>query len=404
MKTLKYLGFIFTAMIIFIACSKELSLETGFSGGNATGTLGSISGQCDTTTQIHGEYVRDSIVNDSNYLLVRVNFASPGLYKIITETENGFSFYDSGYMINTGLQNIKLKAVGRPITKGNTSFLITFNTDFCSITVPVVDTPTKQAIYTLNNFVCDSLKFVDSFRVGLPLDPNNTFINVPVKVTKKGNYSINTNTVNGMRYSVSGTFTGTGITTIKAKGNGTPIRAEKDTLYLFINGDTACRYTIVVLPSVVIPPPTAADSAWQFNQGTPFYYGSIDSAKIDSLPFVTLSGIVKVPGVGIWGSSYATGDSSFFIGVPLTGGTVVAGTYNSNSLTNPTAFDFYKTPTTTNIIYSASFADVGVNLVTTVISYDTATKIIKGTFTGTARNATLTSVPVTNGKFTAKVR
>ncbi len=403
MKTLKYLGFFLTAMFFFIACSKELSLETGFSGGNAVGYLGSVAGQCDTNI-VRGQYVRDSVLNDSNYVLVDVTFQSPGLYKIITETENGFSFADSGYMINTGLQRLKLKAVGRPVAKGNTSFLVTFDTSFCSFTVAVDDTPNTRAIIVPTPGGCGALFFTDTFKVGQPLNINRDFISTKVNVLKQGSYTISTTPRNGMFFSATGVFNNIGNSqTLVLRGNGTPLNAGKDTVFFIVNGDTACAYAFVVLPKPSVGP-TTADSAWQFNQGTPFYYGSIDSAKIDSIPFVTGGGVIRVPGVGIWGRSYATGDSSFFIGVPLTADTVKLGDYNSSQLINPAAFLFHKTPSTASVIYTASFLDVGVNTKVTVLSYNKVTKIITGIFTGTARNATLTPVPITNGKFTAKIR
>lgn len=392
------------AVFILIACSKELSLETGFSGGNAIGYLGSKAGQCDTNI-IRGLYVRDSVLNDSNYVLVDVTFQSPGFYKIVTETQNGFSFYDSGYMINVGPQKIKLKAVGRPIAKGNTSFLVTFDTSFCSFTIPVLDTLSKNAQFTIadSSGKC-AFNFQGVYKAGVPLNPNTNIFTMYMNVTYPGTYNIRTNTINGITFTTSGTFNTAGPKQLVVfRGSGTPIRGERDSVKVTA-GSTSCTIFFTVDSSGTTPGPTAADSAWQFNQGTPFYYGPLDSAKIDSIPFVTGSGVVRVPGVGIWGRSYKTGDSAFFIGVPLTADTVRLGTYNTNSLTNPAAFLFHKKPSTSSVIYTASFLDVGVNTVVTVTSYDKVNKIIKGTFTGTARNATLTPVPITNGKFTAKIR
>ena len=139
---------ILSGLLIFIACQKETSLENGFNGDRATGSLGSASGQCSGSV-VRGQYVSDSVVTIVIIVGINVNFSSPGTYKIETETENGFSFYDSGYMINTGLQTIRLKAVGRPIRTISTNFLVTFDTSFCSFSVPVFDTPMKAATYVM---------------------------------------------------------------------------------------------------------------------------------------------------------------------------------------------------------------------------------------------------------------
>ena len=405
MKTLKYLGFALIGLFIFMACQKETSLETGFSGAGAVGYLGSVAGQCDSTTVISGEYVRDSVLNQTNYVTLRVNIVNPGIYKIITGTENGFSFYDSGYILNTGVQSIKLKAIGRPIAVKNTNFLVTFGESFCSFTVPVVDTPNTKAIFKISTNGCGILT-TPGFRVGTPLNANTSTMTTRFDVTKAGTYNIRTRTRNGMYFSSVGSFFSVGLNqTVVLRGVGTPITAGKDTIFLIFGLDTACAYAINVDIDTTNNG-TAADSAWQFKQGTSFYYGPVDSCKKDSITVITLSGPTKVPGVGVWGSSYATGDTAFFVGVPIDSltGLIVPGTYNTNSLAKPAAFGFYQSGNLTNVYYSATFATALVgNMVVTVTSYDATTKIIKGTFAGTAA-AGATPTAITAGKFTAKVQ
>lgn len=403
-------------VLFFMACQKETSLETGFSGGGAVGTLGSVAGQCDSTTVISGEYVKDSVLNATHFVTLRVNIANPGVYKITTATENGFSFYDSGYFINTGLQSIKLKAIGKPIAVKNTSFLVTFGESFCAFTIPVVDTPNKNAIFKINSNGCGVLTS-PGFRVNTPLNPNTSTLVTRFDVTKAGNYNIKTRPRNGMVFSASGTFTNTGVSqTVVLRGTGTPLTigtpiagssSGKDTIFLIFATDTVCSYEITINPDTTNTG-TAADSAWQFNQGSPFFYGPVDSCYKDSITVITLSGPVKVPGVGIWGSTFATGDTTFFIGVARdASGNIATGVYNTNDTTKPAAFALFESNNLSNIYMTASVADkaIGANLVVTITSYNATTKVVKGTFSGTVRKGiSLTPVPVTAGKFTATVQ
>ncbi len=410
MKTIKYLGFILAALFIFIACQKETSLETGFSGAGAVGTLGSVAGQCDSNTEIHGEYVRDSVLNDSNYVIVQLNVANPGIYKIITETENGFSFYDSGYIINTGYQNIRLKSIGRPIAAQNTSFLVTFGESFCSFTIPVSDTPNKKAAFGIDSIAgCGTIN--GAYKQGTPLNPNTNYIQLLMNVVHVGSYSVSTPIHNGMRFSASGNFASIGRNqTVILRGSGTPIKGYvnpgKDTVILATRYTVAnktyidtCRYLFPVDTLGSIIPPggaTAADSAWQFSQGSKFNFG-----PIDSLLDTTYSGL-RVLGLG--GYNYAgtaKGDTLFGISFKIPTGVPVAGTYNTNNPLDGAAFAF--ADSANNPIYSALPTIPTVNVTITVVSYNATTKIVIGTFTGTAQNSGGTPVNITGGKFTAKL-
>jgi len=139
MKTTKYLAIVLGAILLFAACKKELSFENGLPQGNASGTLKSLSGDCQPIN-VKGNYVRDTILNDSNYVEVQINFSAPGKYRVITDTANGFYFHDSGYALVPGLQNIKLKGSGKPVLVQQTIFAVTFDTSACSFVVNVTDT------------------------------------------------------------------------------------------------------------------------------------------------------------------------------------------------------------------------------------------------------------------------
>lgn len=138
MKAVKYLAVVLVSFFLFAGCAKELSFENGVPLGSAAGTLKSISGNCLPVT-INGNYVKDSALTDSNYVVVQVDFSATGKYKISTDTLNGFSFQDSGYALNTGLQSITLKGTGKPLFMQPTNFSVTFDSSVCMFSINVTD-------------------------------------------------------------------------------------------------------------------------------------------------------------------------------------------------------------------------------------------------------------------------
>lgn len=160
MKIVKPLIAIFTGIILFSACQKEYSIDTGILPGvMATGTLKDSLGDCQPIT-INGNYFADSTLKDSNYVTVQVNVISAGAYNIHTDTANGFYFRDSGYFSTPGLKTVKLKGAGKPTTVGPADFLVTFGSSFCIFSVTVqqgtgTTTPSTVADYfpmTTNSF------------------------------------------------------------------------------------------------------------------------------------------------------------------------------------------------------------------------------------------------------------
>ncbi|TAF52908.1 MAG: hypothetical protein EAZ62_05385 [Sphingobacteriia bacterium] len=126
---------VFLALGLFWSCSKEVSFESGQgSGGNAGGTITDTAGNCQPAT-VKGQYKVDAAVTDSNYVLVRVNFTSRGTYKILSDTNNGLWFFDSGYVFSNGPQTIKLRAKGTPLLPGTTDYVYSFGGNTCGFSI-----------------------------------------------------------------------------------------------------------------------------------------------------------------------------------------------------------------------------------------------------------------------------
>ena len=151
MKAVKRLAVIMGSVYLFAGCQKELSIENIGSQGVASGSLKDNSGNCLPAT-IMGNYVKGNTLTDSNFVVVQVNFTSPGSYKISTDTSNGFSFEGSGVMQDSGMQSITLKGTGTPALMQQTNFAVTFDTSVCMFSVNVTDTTAAAPVATRDYF------------------------------------------------------------------------------------------------------------------------------------------------------------------------------------------------------------------------------------------------------------
>jgi hypothetical protein len=135
MKLFKSLILILGGIIILSSCQKELSVETGATfGGLAIGSIKDSSGNC-LPISVVGTYKVDATLTDSSYVFVQVKVTTPGNYKIVSDSMNGYFFRDSGFFSTTGLQTIKLKAKGKPVAAIQSFFTIGYGIGFCSFTV-----------------------------------------------------------------------------------------------------------------------------------------------------------------------------------------------------------------------------------------------------------------------------
>src|SRR6478609_5563256 len=126
---------ILCVFMLFMACKKEYSVETGVFGGVAQGELVDSLGNCKNPT-IVGNYIVDTPLSPTtNYVIINVNFTSQGKYKIYSDTQNGMWFIDSGFTVSPGSTTIKLKGYGTPILPKITDFALMFNNTLCSFAI-----------------------------------------------------------------------------------------------------------------------------------------------------------------------------------------------------------------------------------------------------------------------------
>jgi hypothetical protein len=154
-----------------------------------------------------------------------VNVTSVGDYSIATDTLDGISFSKSGTFSSTGIQQVVLDGTGVPDFPRNLLFTISAGISTCSFNL-TVRTPEPLATYVLeSNFgtpnPCNSYTVNGNYLSNTPLNNNNT-VSIKVFVTIIGNFTIATNTTNGMTFSYTGAFISAGSQYVILQGDGMP--------------------------------------------------------------------------------------------------------------------------------------------------------------------------------------
>jgi len=108
---------------------------------------------------------------------------------------------------------------------------------------------------------CSDISLAGNYNTTVALTNDNT-VKIKVNVSKIGTWSITTGTVNGMRFSGSGTFTATGAQSIVLTGKGTPVDVEP-TGFEITAGSTTCTFYVPVIGSGKAPC-NPADSTAEF--------------------------------------------------------------------------------------------------------------------------------------------
>jgi hypothetical protein len=252
MRKINTPNIIIIALLVFISCQRELY----FTDIPSSGTLKSnISGDC-LPSSVHGFYKAATEITNDNFIEVTADIKTPGLFTIVSDTVNGYYFFAAGKFEKKGISTVQLLCTGKPIIGGTNIFTIKYDTSICKITI-VADTVGGSsgggggtpAVYTLGGSPTDCAPFVlsGSFIADYPLNNLVNTAQVEVNVTSIGNYSISTNTVNGIKFSASGTFINIGIQTIYLRGTGTPSSAGKY-LYAASGGGHTCNFFVETEP------------------------------------------------------------------------------------------------------------------------------------------------------------
>lgn len=104
---------------------------------------------------------------------------------------------------------------------------------------------------------CLSKTVTGTYTVAKALTDSN-FIDVDVNVSQTGRYTVYTDTVNGYYFKATGTFSKTGINTVRLKGTGTPAVSGTDDFFIFYDS-TFCDVSVIVLPAGTTGGTTSTD-------------------------------------------------------------------------------------------------------------------------------------------------
>lgn len=208
---------------------------------------------------VQGSYVKGTALSGSNTYTIKVNVTQVGPYTIVGNTGNGYSFSKTGLFTNTGQQTLVLDGSGTPVAASPASgdvVTFTFNgvTASVSCTLPTVTVVGNDAVMTID---CNNTTVFGNYKYpNVPTNSSN-YIDVPVTVSTAGVVLIETNTVNGIRFSSGPIAVSTATTFIKLYAQGTPAGLGTFT-YNFSFGANSCNIPVTVRDALGTPQAPAA--------------------------------------------------------------------------------------------------------------------------------------------------
>lgn len=267
MKAQKSLLWLVLLTAFVTSCKKEYSYEKGIftpsSGSLQSGTTGDCLGSV-----VGGTYTADATLADTNYVDVKVDVSTVGYYSISTDTINGFYFSATGSFTATGENTVRLQGSGKPQAPGTNIFTVTYDSTLCTFSITtLVGGSGGTAVYALqgapNN--CNPGSTQGTYSAGVATNSSNT-ATINVDVTTVGTYSIVTTAVNGVTFTGSGTFSGTGAQAVVLNASGTPTAEGSFTVAVTV-GSSTCSFPLTVVAGVIDYFPRTTNSNWsyQFN-------------------------------------------------------------------------------------------------------------------------------------------
>ncbi len=177
----------------------------------------------------------------ANTITITANVTTAGTYSITSNTVNGISFSGTGTLAVGTAQTIVLTGTGTPTAANTSSF--TLGTNGCSFSITTVAPP--PGVYTLTGApgACNPITVSGTYATGTALNATANTVTVQANVTTPGAYTITSTTVNGMVFSKTGVFAGTGPQTVVLAGSGTPIAVGTNT---FTAGTGGCTFPVTV--------------------------------------------------------------------------------------------------------------------------------------------------------------
>ncbi len=294
MKILKTLSLTFLTILFLAACQKEKSIEDGGisavgswqfteSGKLYTGNVDSAvlsNAGVTKTLKIRGA-TANRAQKFSIVLSSATNFA-PGAY-LASLSQAEFRYFTQAKTIFQGdlltgelivtitsLANNKIEGTFSGQAKDSAGNIVQILLGKFTSSINL-GSGTTVATGTLNatGTTCAPIQVSGTYTQGIALAGTNT-VQVQVNVATAGTYSITTNTVNGVKFSASGSFTTTGVQNVILAGSGTPVDSAQFTYSVAFTSST-CDFQVRYLPGTPPPPPvgdyfpTTANSFWVYD-------------------------------------------------------------------------------------------------------------------------------------------
>lgn len=187
---------------------------------------------------VSGVFKQDEPLNSTNTITLEVNVEATGDTSISTNTVGGV-YFSSGPLSfdELGIKQVVLSAYGTPTTPGINRYTLNQTTGLvsaCSFEINVVRQP---VVY---NLLCNSIVVNGRYAPNIQTNSTNTIV-LNANVDYIGDYTIATNTVNGISFSASGTFTTTGLQEVTLTANGTPQNGGNHSYTITTNSSTGAN-------------------------------------------------------------------------------------------------------------------------------------------------------------------
>jgi len=288
------------ATIFFSACKKEFSIEQG--GINSavgtwefTDSLKTFSGNMDSVsiikTGVNKELHLDGKSSDGTQNFRMVLYADSfkiGSYKA-SLFESAFDYSTSAKTIyQTSQLNgefvVNITTINSTDIEGNFSgtaldssgslvnitkgkFKATFSN--------VISAPTSTGVLGDSVGNCQPVIISGNYKEGIAMTAGNT-VQAQVTVAVPGTYTISTNSVNGIIFSTTGTFTSTGVQNVTLNASGTPA-VSGDQVFTLHYGNSQCAFKISFLPAAA-----PSDDYFPLSLSTNWTYSLKDGTSSDS--------------------------------------------------------------------------------------------------------------------------
>ena len=230
---------------------------------------------------------------------------------------------------------------------------------------------------------------------------DTNFVNITLKVTHPGTFDILTEKSNGFQFMGSGTISDTGIQVIKLNAFGTPDQV-KQTDFILRFETSVCNLSVPITDSSLRNPHPIdiySDTAWQFDVQSKRFFGFSTRGSYSMAFYDTYTdSTVLIEGFA------PTGYGRVQIAVKILKGMIVTGT----SFTRDASVFQYDSVKNREMAFLATplLPPLGIDVNTTIVitSFDNNTKMIFGTFEGTAVNGNYSTIRIENGRFKARIR